>query len=261
VTATGASSAVEFADATPDMSQCGAALDNVSLVAAEVAAPSFTEDSPPVEALEGSAYSAIFFASGVPTYGLVGAPSWLTITPSGAVTGVPPAGTTSFSYSVSASNADGDAVAGPYTVTVQTAAAVTGTVVDGGIAATPVAGASVQACVTGGGECQQATTASGGTYSVNAPVGSSIVLSAYPHPGTGDFATSTAPLTVPASGIQGETSPWTGSPRCPPAWRSTGPRPRLCTGPTRQMRPSPAALMGSDSSPLMGRTRRPVSMT
>ncbi|HEX2821202.1 MAG TPA: choice-of-anchor C family protein [Streptosporangiaceae bacterium] len=205
VTATGASSAVEFADATPDMSQCGAALDNVSLVAAEVAAPSFTEDSPPVEALEGSAYSAIFFASGVPTYGLVGAPSWLTITPSGAVTGVPPAGTTSFSYSVSASNADGDAVAGPYTVTVQTAAAVTGTVVDGGIAATPVAGASVQACVTGGGECQQATTASGGTYSVNAPVGSSIVLSAYPHPGTGDFATSTAPLTVPASGIQGET--------------------------------------------------------
>jgi choice-of-anchor C domain-containing protein len=32
VTATGTSSVVEFADATPDMSECGAALDNVSLV-------------------------------------------------------------------------------------------------------------------------------------------------------------------------------------------------------------------------------------
>jgi len=64
--------------------------------------------------------------------------------PSGAIIGMPPTGTSSFSYSVSASNADGNAVAGPYTVTVQTAAAVTVTVVDGGIAANPVAGASAR---------------------------------------------------------------------------------------------------------------------
>jgi choice-of-anchor C domain-containing protein len=205
VTATGTSSVVEFADATPDMSQCGAALDNVSLTAAQVAAPSFTEDSPPLAALQGATYSAIFFASGVPAYSLAGAPSWLSITPTGAVTGTAPAGTSSFSYSVAASNVDGSAQAGPYTVTVQPAASVTGTVTDGGIAANPVVGSVVQACVTGSSECQETTTATGGSYSVNAPVGSSIVLSAFPLPGSGDVATSTEPLQVPSGGLQGQT--------------------------------------------------------
>lgn len=119
VTATGSSSVVEFADATPDMSQCGATLDNVSLVPASTARPAFTEDSPPLSTLAGTPYSAIFFATGVPAYSLTGAPSWLSITPFGAVTGTPPDGTTSFTYSVTASNTDGSAVAGPYTITVQ----------------------------------------------------------------------------------------------------------------------------------------------
>jgi choice-of-anchor C domain-containing protein len=205
VQATGSSSAVEFADATPDQSQCGATLDNVSLVPAVTAHPVFTEDSPPLSTLAGTPYSAIFFATGVPAYSLTGAPSWLSITPSGAVTGTPPSGTTSFSYSVSASNADGSAVAGPYTVTVQAAATVTGTVVDGGIAVTPVVGSPVQDCVTGTGECQETVSGSGGAYSLNAPVGSSVVVSAYPLPGSGDASASTSPLTITASGIENET--------------------------------------------------------
>jgi hypothetical protein len=205
VQAAGASSVVEFADATPDQSQCGAALDNVSLTPASTAAPSFTEESPPLSTLAGSTYSAIFFATGAPAYTLTGAPSWLSVTPFGAVTGTPPGGTTSFSYSVTASNADGQAQAGPYTVQVQNAAAITGTVIDGGIAADPVTGAVVQACVTGSSECQETTTGSGGDYSVPAPVGSSVVVSAYPRPGTADAATSTKPLPVTAAGISGET--------------------------------------------------------
>jgi choice-of-anchor C domain-containing protein len=185
VTATGTSSLVEFADATPDMSQCGAAVDNVSLIPAAVAPPGFSEDSPPLQTLQGATYSAIFFAAGVPAYSLAAAPSWLSITPTGAVTGTPPAGTSTFTYSVSASNADGSATAGPYTVAVQSAASVTGSVTDGGIANNPVSGAAVQACVTGGGECQEASTAADGTYHVNAPIGSTIVISAYPHSGYG----------------------------------------------------------------------------
>ncbi len=205
VTATSASSTVEFADATLDGSQCGSTLDNVSLVPASVAAPVFTEDSPALAALQGSPYSAVFFASGVPGYSLVGAPSWLSISPYGAVTGTPPAGTSSFSYAVAAGNADGSAQAGPFTVNVQTAAAISGTVVDGGIAANPVSGAPVQACVAGTAECTQATTAADGTYQVNAPVGASVAVTAFPLPGSGDATTSTAPMTVPAAGITGIT--------------------------------------------------------
>ena len=212
VTATGSSSVVQFADATPDMSQCGAVLDNVSLVPAQISTPVFTQDSPTLTALQGSVYSAVFFASGVPAYSLVGAPSWLSVTAQGAVTGTPPIGTSPFSYSVSADNVDGHALAGPFTVAVQAATTATGKLIDGGIAANPVAGASVQACVTGGGvtgvgvtgggECQQAVTQDDGTFSVPVPVGASVVLSGYPVPLTGDVATSTEPMQVPAAGIE-----------------------------------------------------------
>jgi len=205
VAATSASSTLEFADATPDASQCGSTLDSVSLVPASIAPPVFTQENPALVALEGSPYSAVFFAAGVPTYSLVGAPSWLSVTPYGAVTGTPPAGTGSFTYTVSASNADGSAQAGPFTVDVQTAAAIGGKVVDGGIAANPVSGAPVQACVTGTSECTQATTGADGTYQVNAPVGASVSVTAFPLPGSGDVTTSTAPMTVPAAGITGVT--------------------------------------------------------
>jgi large repetitive protein len=85
-------------------------------------APAFVMDSPPLTAVAGQAYSYTFAASGTPapTYALAaGAPSWLSISAStGQVTGTPPAGTTSFGYTVTATNTAGAATAGPFTVTV-----------------------------------------------------------------------------------------------------------------------------------------------
>ncbi len=84
--------------------------------------PAFTVDSPPTTATVGQTYTYTFAASGVPapTYSLAsGGPSWLSInTTTGALTGAPPVRTTSFSYSVVATNGVGDRAAGPFTVTV-----------------------------------------------------------------------------------------------------------------------------------------------
>jgi hypothetical protein len=91
--------------------------------------PAFTADSPPLTGGVGTAYSYQFEASGTPapTFSLgSGAPSWLSIDSStGAVTGTPPTGTTSFSYSVTASNVAGSVTAGPFQVTVSAKADVT----------------------------------------------------------------------------------------------------------------------------------------
>ncbi len=91
------------------------------------AAPTFTADSPPLTATVGTPYAYTFAATGTPdtiTYSLAeGAPTFLSIDPTtGAVTGTPPIGTTSFTYSVIASNGvSPDATAGPFTVTVSPA--------------------------------------------------------------------------------------------------------------------------------------------
>lgn len=163
--------------------------------------------SPLLEMLAGSTYSAYFPATGSPTYSLVDAPDWLTVTDNGAVVGTPPAGTTSFSYTVAADNTLGQAEAGPFTVTVDPAVAVTGTVLDQRFG-TAVSGAAVQACVAGapaGSPCPETTTAADGSYNLAASVGSSVVLTAFPPPSSGATTTSTVPLPVPADGIQGET--------------------------------------------------------
>jgi hypothetical protein len=85
-------------------------------------APAFTADSPALTGGVGTAYSYQFAASGVPapSFSLAsGAPSWLSVASStGVVSGTPPKGTKSFSYSVTASNAAGSVTAGPYTVAV-----------------------------------------------------------------------------------------------------------------------------------------------
>ena len=85
-------------------------------------APAFTLDTPPTSGTVGQGYAYSFAATGVPdpTYSLsTGAPSWLALdAASGALTGTPPTGTTSFSYSVIATNSVGSATAGPFTVTV-----------------------------------------------------------------------------------------------------------------------------------------------
>ena len=85
-------------------------------------APAFVVDSPPLTATAGQPYDYTFTASGTPApaYALAsGSPSWLSVNAgTGEVTGTPPAGTTSFSYTVTAANAAGQATAGPFTVTV-----------------------------------------------------------------------------------------------------------------------------------------------
>jgi uncharacterized repeat protein (TIGR01451 family) len=91
--------------------------------------PAFVTDSPPLTAAAGQPYDYTFTASGTPapTYALAdGAPSWLSVdATTGEVTGTPPAGTTTFSYSVTATNDSGTATAGPFTVTVSAAGAST----------------------------------------------------------------------------------------------------------------------------------------
>ena len=87
-------------------------------------APKFTVDSPPLTATVGAPYSYTFQATGtpVPTYALgTGAPSFLTINATtGAVSGTPPTGTTSFAYSIVASNGTlPNATAGAFTVVVR----------------------------------------------------------------------------------------------------------------------------------------------
>jgi PKD repeat protein len=99
----------------------------VDVGSAVTSSPAFTADSPPVTATVGNRYSSTFAASGypVPTYALAaGAPHWLSIgTGSGVLGGTPPAGTTTFSYSVVADNGvSPDATAGPFTVKVTTPA-------------------------------------------------------------------------------------------------------------------------------------------
>jgi uncharacterized repeat protein (TIGR01451 family) len=85
--------------------------------------PAFTQDTPSTSLTTGKSYAYTFAASGrpAPTFALAsGAPSWLAMdASSGALSGTPPSGTTSFSYAVVASNSVGNVTAGPFTVTVQ----------------------------------------------------------------------------------------------------------------------------------------------
>jgi hypothetical protein len=85
-------------------------------------APSWSTDSPPLTATSGTIYTYTFVAKGTPnpTYALGrGAPSWLSISSTGVVSGTPPPGITHFTYTVVASNGlRPSAVAGPFVVTV-----------------------------------------------------------------------------------------------------------------------------------------------
>ena len=84
--------------------------------------PAFTVATPPTTAKVGTSYNYTFSAKGTPTptYALsTGAPIWLSINGStGVLTGTPPSGTKTFTYSVIASNSAGKATAGSFKVTV-----------------------------------------------------------------------------------------------------------------------------------------------
>jgi hypothetical protein len=82
-------------------------------------APRFEASNPPLTATAGSDYQYTFTASGHPSYSLSGAPGWLSINAAtGQVSGNVPGGTTSFNYSVIASDAGGTATSGQYSVRV-----------------------------------------------------------------------------------------------------------------------------------------------
>ena len=108
------------ADQAGNTSYAAAPTVTVDIVVDEV--PAFTAEAPPSTAVVGTTYSYSFAADGAPapTFALAaGAPSWLTLNSStGVLSGTPPSGTTSFAYSVVATNSVGSATAGPFGVTV-----------------------------------------------------------------------------------------------------------------------------------------------
>jgi hypothetical protein len=81
--------------------------------------PSFVASTPSTDAHLGQAYAYDFRATGSPSpaYALDGAPDWLTIdTATGSMTGIVPSDATPFTYNVIATNTNGSATAGPFTV-------------------------------------------------------------------------------------------------------------------------------------------------
>jgi hypothetical protein len=108
------------ADQAGDVSYAPAATVMASIAVGQP--PAFTQESPPTTATSGQPYGYTFAASGAPapTFALApGAPPWLSIDQaSGALSGTPPSGTTSFVYSVTASNRAGSVATGPFSVSV-----------------------------------------------------------------------------------------------------------------------------------------------
>ena len=115
-------------------------------------APTFTSAEPPLTATAGQPYTYPFVASGTPTptFALgTGAPSWLSVNPTtGQLSGTVPTGTTSFSYSVVASNSVGTpATAGPFVVQVSSATATASLIFSGAISYSnsgPITGGSLR---------------------------------------------------------------------------------------------------------------------
>jgi hypothetical protein len=179
------------------------AADAIATVALEtVPPPVFTTASPPLAVAAGSALDYTFAAEPASSYALTaGAPQWLKIDPSsGELTGTVPAGTTSFGYSVTATDAAGSVTAGPFFVSSTSPVTVTGTVTN--TLGKDVSGAVVDACLSAGGLCYSATTTSSGAFTVDALPGASMVLSAYPPAPLTSSAT--APISIPATGVAGE---------------------------------------------------------
>ncbi len=125
-TFSGLTNGVDYTFSAVTFNACGKSGPATSFLFTPGVAPAWTRSDPPLDVGRGQ-YVYKFAAAGdpSPTYELLGAPSWLDISPNGLVSGRPPAGTGSFSYSVVAHNGVGvhpydntDAVAGPFTVSV-----------------------------------------------------------------------------------------------------------------------------------------------
>jgi hypothetical protein len=179
------------------------AADGVASVALEaLPPPAFTTASPPLAVAAGSALDYTFTAEPASTYALApGAPQWLKMdSSSGALTGTVPAGTTSFSYAVTATDVAGSVTAGPFFVGTTSPVTVTGTVTD--TLGNGVSGVVVDACLSSGGLCFTATTTSSGAFTVDALPDTSMVLTAYPPAPRASSATD--PISIPSTGLSGE---------------------------------------------------------
>jgi len=109
---------------------CGSSASSRSPIFVPGLPPTWTaEANPPRTVRAKRTYRYKFAAAGVPAplFQLVEGPTWLTVGPHGFLKGLPPAGTTSFTYTVKATNGVGvwtagvspsDIVAGPFTVKV-----------------------------------------------------------------------------------------------------------------------------------------------
>ena len=164
--------------------------------------PAFTTASPLLAVAAGSALDYTFAAEPASSYALApGAPQWLKIDPTtGELTGTVPAGTTSFSYSVTATDTAGSTAAGPFFVSSTSPVTVTGTVT--GQLGEGVSGVVIDACLSSGGLCYTATTTSSGAFTVDALPDTSMVLTAYPPAPRASSATN--PISIPSTGLSGE---------------------------------------------------------
>jgi len=179
------------------------AADPLATVALQaVSPPVFTAAGPPLDVAVGVALDYTFAAQPASAYALAaGAPQWLAINPtSGELSGTVPAGTTSFSYSVTATDAAGLATAGPFFVSTNPVT-VTGTVTEPGPPVEGVGGVVVDACLVSGGLCYTATTTSSGSFTIDALAGTSMVFTAYPLPPRASSATD--PISIPSTGLSG----------------------------------------------------------
>jgi hypothetical protein len=178
---------------------------------APAVAPVFATASPPLTYAVGDGIDYTFSATGwpAPTYApSAQSPAWLSIGPqSGTLTGVVPAGSGSFSYSVIATNAAGAATAGPFTVTIQqqgqpTTAngVINGVVVDTGN--NPVPDVYVGAALNGVG-IGSVTTGSTGEFNFDFTfsAGASIEISAYAVPSANLLPADTGNIPVPGNGV------------------------------------------------------------
>lgn len=167
-------------------------------------APFFTADSPPSSLAAGASIDYTFAAGGdpAPTFALAsGAPSWLSINATtGELTGTAPAGYGYARYSVLAQSSAGTTAAGPFFISDPDAQAT----VSGTVSGINVYGTRVEVCLEGGNSCSATVVGADGSYSLQALIGTTITITAYPPQDRTEAEVSISGLVVPAGGLSDE---------------------------------------------------------
>lgn len=124
----GLTNGVAYTFTADTFNACGSSSSSPSAAYVPGVRPSWVAASPPLTVKKNKSYSYQFEATGnpAPSYRLIAAPSWLSVSSGGLITGEPPKEVTTFSFSVAAENgvgidypgAEAPVVAGPFAVTV-----------------------------------------------------------------------------------------------------------------------------------------------